>query len=146
MRAVTAAPNACIWGISTKLNDRLTIGELVRILPGLYKEPPVDLEKIASSQERYMIFFPLKAAVRQKIVKKSGFYPAENFKKPRHMRTEHTVRGSFISWHIINTETWQRELVTNLSTEQKKLSPWGIWNDTLLLQRLVADWTLEKWC
>ena len=45
-----------------------TIGELVRILPGLYKEPPVDLEKIASSQERYMIFFPLKAAVRQKIV------------------------------------------------------------------------------
>ena len=61
------------------------------------------------------------------------------------MRTEHNIRGEFLGWHIVDTETWQRQLVKTLSPEQKKLSPWGIWNDTLLIENLVNDWSLEKW-
>jgi len=51
-----------------------------------------------------------------------------------------------LGWHIIDTETWQRQLVKTLTPEQKQLSPWGIWNDTLLIENLVDDWELEKWC
>ena len=61
------------------------------------------------------------------------------------MRTEHIVRGEFLGWHIIDTDTWQRQLVKSLTREQKQLSPWGIWNDALLIENLVNDWSLEKW-
>lgn len=74
-----------------------------------------------------------------------GHYPPSGFDKPRFMRTEHSVRGEFLGWHIVDTETWQRQLVQTLTKEQKALSPWGIWNDTLLIENLVKDWRLEDW-
>lgn len=122
-----------------------SIGDLVRVLPGLYAERPISFEQLAESKENFMVFFPLSAAFKRKIVEMVGFHPGTGFKKPEYMRTEHVIRGEFLGWHIINTETWKRELVKNLSSEQKKLSPWGIWNDTLLIEKLVDKWSLEKW-
>jgi len=122
------------------------IGELVRILPGLYVDRPVNFDELASSKEKYMIYFPLGAANRQKIVEQVGYHSADKFEKPQHMRTEHIIQGEFLGWHIIDTDTWQRQLVKTLSSKQKQLSSWGIWNDTLLIEKLLEDWTLEKWC
>lgn len=120
-------------------------GELIRVLQGLYSERPSNLDKLAASKERYMISFPLKLATKQKLVELVGNYPLLNFSKPELMRTEHIIRGEFLGWHLVDTETWQRQLVKTLSSEQKKLSPWGIWNVTLLIENLVNDWSLEKW-
>lgn len=122
-----------------------TIGELVRVLPGLYAERPSDVSSLAALKERYMIFFPLSAAYKRKIVERIGSYPADNFSMPKYMRDDHNVRGEFLGWHIIDTSTWHRQLVTALTPEQKKLSPWGVWNDTLLVKNLINDWSLEKW-
>lgn len=61
------------------------------------------------------------------------------------MRSEHNVRDESLGWQIIDTDTWHRQLVKDLSAEQKKLSDWGTWNDTLLIEDLVSDWSLEKW-
>lgn len=91
-----------------------------------------------------MIYFPLSTANKQKIVEKVGSYLSK-FEKPKYMRTEHIVKGEFLGWYIVNTDTWQRQLVKSLNSEQKQLSPWGIWNDTLLVENLVTDWSLEKW-
>jgi hypothetical protein len=121
------------------------IGDLIRVLPGLYTERPVSFDKLAASDERYMIFFPVSAAHKRNIVEHVGYYPADNFSKPKYMRTEHNVRGEFLGWHIIDTDTWRRQLVNELTAEQKKLSSWGIWNDTLLIKNLISDWSLEKW-
>ena len=120
-------------------------GELIRVLQGLYSERPANFDKLAASEERYIISFPLSAATKQKIVEPVGYYPASNFNKPKLMRTEHNIRGEFLGWHLVDTETWHRQLVKTLSPEQKKLSPWGIWNDTLLIENLVNDWSLENW-
>jgi hypothetical protein len=120
-------------------------GELIRVLKGLYSERPMDLDILAASEERYIISFPLSAAVKQKIVESVGYFAASNFSKPKLMRTEHNIRGEFLGWHLVDTETWQRQLVKKLSKEQKKLSPWGLWNDTLLVEKLVTNWSLEKW-
>jgi len=122
-----------------------TAGDLIRVLSGLYSERPASLDKLAGSKERYMVFFPLSAANKKKIVEQVGYYSADSFSKPKYMRTEHNIKGEFLGWHIINTDTWQRQLVKNLTSEQKLLSPWGIWNDTLLIENLVNDWDLEKW-
>ena len=115
-----------------------TIGDLVRVLPGLYDERPANFEELAGSKERYMIYFPLPAANKQKIVEKVGSYLSK-FGKPKSMRACHIVQGEHLGWHIIDTDSWQRKLVKNLNSEQKQLSPWGIWNDSLLVENLVND-------
>lgn len=115
-----------------------TTGDLIRVLPGLHSDRPANFDTLVGSKERYMVFFPLTAANKQKIVEQIGYYSADNFVKPRFMRTEHVVRGEFLGWHIVDTETWQRQLVKTLTSEQKKLSPWGIWNDTLLIENLTC--------
>lgn len=127
------------------IHKDITTGELIRVLPGLYPERPANLNELAGLKERYMVSFPLAAANKRKIVEPVSFYPADNFSKPKFMRTEHNVRGEFLGWHIVDTGNWQRQLVKDLSSEQKKLSPWGIWNDTLLIENLVNDWSLENW-
>jgi len=123
-----------------------TNGELIRVLPGLYSDQPKNLKELAVEDERFLVFFPLSAANRKKIVKKVGHHDLDSFARPEYMRVEHYIRGKFLGWHIINTDTWERDLVKELDDCQKKLSPWGIWNDTLLIERLEEDWTLDSWC
>jgi len=41
------------------------------------------------------------------------------------MCTNHNVKGEFLGWNIIDSDTWQRQLVKTLNSEQKQLSPWG---------------------
>lgn len=120
-------------------------GEMIRVLQGLYPERPTDLSDIVRLEERYIISFPLLAATKKGIVKAIGHYPASGFSKPQLMRTEHSIRGKFLGWHLVDTESWQRQLVQVLSPEQRKLSPWGVWNDTLLIEKLVNDWRLDDW-
>lgn len=122
------------------------IGELIRVLPGLFNDKPVDINKlVALEEEQFMVFFPLAYAYKKKIVQLTGEYPSTSFTKPKFMRTEFFVKGEFLGWHIIDTDSWQRVLVKNLSEDQQKLSPWGIWNDTLLIEKLTDNWNLENW-
>ena len=121
------------------------LGELVRVLPGFYTERPTSFDEVARGQERYMIFFPLAAASKRKLVEQVGAYPTAGFHKPKYMRTPHTVKGAFLGWHIVDTDTWHRQLVKTLTPAQKRLSDWGSWNDTLLVERLEQGWVLEDW-
>jgi len=119
--------------------------ELVRVLPGLFQERPTDLVSIAQREEQFMLFFPVKAAYRLKILEKVGHMPAAGFTLPKYMREINVIREAFLGWHIVDTETMKRQAVKNLTVEQRKLSPWSIWNDTLLCERLAEGWSLENW-
>jgi hypothetical protein len=55
------------------------------------------------------------------------------------------VRGEILGWHIVNAETLYHELVKELTDEQKLLSPWGCWNDTLLIEMLDEGFSLQNW-
>ncbi|ELM3645113.1 hypothetical protein [Flavobacterium psychrophilum] len=118
---------------------------LLRVLQGLYLERPNNLEELSSQKERYLLFFPLKEAYKRGIVERVGFLQCDSFVKPQKMRSEHNVKGEFLGWHIIDTDTWHRDLVKNLNPEQQKLSDWGSWNDTLLIENLINNWSLESW-
>lgn len=118
--------------------------DLIRVLQGLYQELPENFGDLVRSKERYMIFFPLGAANYRKIVKRVGFYPADEFEKPQYMRTEHSMPG-VTAWDIVDTDTWKRRVVKELTPEQIQLSDWAGWNDTLLIKRLIDDWKLEDW-
>lgn len=121
-----------------------TIGDLVRVLNGFYKSQPENLKETAEKKEQFILFFPISVAFKKKIIYKVGRYDMV-FKMPSHMRASHTIRGEFLGWHIIDTQTWQRKLVKELTKDQKQLSPWGVWNYALLLERLEEGWNLEHW-
>lgn len=122
------------------------IAELIRVLPGLYTKLP-DLASLVTGKTNFFVHFPLKAAIRQGIVKPVGNYDLpKGLKLPERMRTDFVDRdGRRKHWHIVDYETWQRKTVETLSPEHVQLSPWGVWNDTLLVERLAEGWTLEKW-
>lgn len=124
-----------------------TMSELIRILPGLYLEQPENMVQVVARKEIYFVHFPLKAAYRKGIVKLVGKYDLpEEMEFPKKMRTDYVDKfGSRICWHVIDYNTWKRESVKEVTEEQKKLSPWGIWNDTFLIERLAEGWTPEKW-
>jgi hypothetical protein len=121
------------------------IGELVRVLEGFYDETPPDIDALVKTPERFFIFFPLAAAQRKKIVTKVGDTELVEGICPKFMLDPHIIQDEFLGWHIVDTSTWQRRLVKELSEEEKRLSPWGVWNDTLLREQLEVGWNLEKW-
>lgn len=61
------------------------------------------------------------------------------------MRTERFTENGHEGWYIVDTATWKRTKVKELTPEQQSLSPWGIWNDTLLVERIEKGWSLDNW-
>ena len=122
------------------------IGEMVRVLHGRYEDnKSIDLQYLLSLPEDYLVSFPLKESLKNKTIKFVASHKLENFTKPKFMRTKHNIRGNFLGWHIVDTETWNRELVEELTEEQKRMSPWGIWSEDVLIERLNNDWSLDNW-
>ncbi len=121
--------------------------ETIRVLPGVYGvTETLDIEKLVEKKELYFIQFVLKYAVKKKCVKPVGNYKVpEQVIVPRYYRDTHIVRGVFVCWHIVDSETLKRRSVEKLSEEEKMLSEWGVWNDTLLAERIAEGWTLDKW-
>lgn len=115
--------------------------ELVKVFYKLYEVTPVDITSIIE-EDFFFNRFPLKAAYRRKIVEKIGNSPLPNFKAPLYYRTENDFGKG---WQIVNAKTWKREIVLELSEEQKQLSPWGGMNDTLIIELLEKGWRLENW-
>jgi hypothetical protein len=127
------------------VHQHKTIGELIRILPGLYQDNPYTLDELVKVRELYFVHFPLKAAHKQQIVKKIGnFNIPDSVSIPTYFRTDHIVKGEFLSWHIVDYSTWKIKAVKELTEEEIKLSPWDTWNDTLLIEKLGQQWTLGK--
>ncbi len=121
--------------------------EIIRILPGVYKESEsIDLNNLVQEKEVFFVQFALKYAVKKKCVKPVGNYVVpENVEIPKYFRDKHIIKGKFISWHIINSDTLQIRSVKELTDEEKLLSPAGIWNDTLLGERIAEGWKPEDW-
>ena len=116
--------------------------ELVRIY---YKVHPIQTKDFSLIQKSSFFYlnFVLQAAYNRKIVEKVGNVPLESdFKPPRYFRTKNPFGEG---WQIVDSVNWHRETIEKLTNEQLKLSPWGGWNDTLIIERLDEGWTLENW-
>jgi hypothetical protein len=119
--------------------------ELVRVLEPLKQKNEIQIIEV-ETVERFIIGFPVKAALSHKIIYRTGkFDLPKGFKIPSKSRSQHNVRGEFLGWHIIENSTLKRKLKRELSDEDLKLSPCGIFNDTLLIQYLEDDWRLHNW-
>ena len=121
--------------------------EVIRILPGVYSIDQIkNLDELVKQDEVFFIQFPLKYAVKQNCVRLIGNYPVpEQVKLPKYYRDKHIVKGEFVSWHIVDAKTLKIRAVKELSEEEKHLSPAGIWNDTLLAERIAEEWKPDDW-
>ena len=119
--------------------------EIIRVLEPIKNVNEISQQEVEIS-ERYTIHFVMKAALRRKLIIRTGLFKIpSNYLLPKKAREEHNVRGQFIGWHIIDKETLKRELKNELSKEDLKLPPHGHPNDTLLKEWLENNWKLEDW-
>jgi len=119
--------------------------EFIRVLEPINIEGQISQLEV-DEIERWNIGFPLKAAVRKKLVEKIGnFNVPTTFATPEYARSEHNIRGEFIGWHIVHRPTLKKELKKTLTDKEMRLSPHGIMNDTLIIDRLEENWRLENW-
>ena len=117
----------------------------VRVLDHLSMDGII-IQDAVDKLERWSIEFPLSVANHRKIVEFIGsFEIPKKYKVAKLARTKHSVRGEFLGWHIVNRKTLKRKLKKKLSKKEKKLSPHGIFNDTLIIEYLENDWKLSEW-
>lgn len=121
-------------------------GDLIKVFNKLYDERPLSIESITKVTDSYFIGFTISAAYKRKLVEKVGNVTLpKDFELPKYMRDKHVIRGEFLGWHIVDTNSLKRQFVERLSPEQKQLSPIGICNDTMLKEMLERGWNLENW-
>jgi len=119
--------------------------EYVRVLAPVSRDGNITQEEI-DKKERWIVGFPVKAATHKKIIERIGnFQIPKNFAIPQYARSMHNIRGEHLGWHIVDRYSWHRQFKPVLNEEELKLSPWGIWNATLLIDRLENDWSLPEW-
>ena len=119
--------------------------EMIRVLPGLYAHQVDDVSGLVNKKEAFFVRFPIKGALSRGNIFKVSNYSIPNFVKvPSFMRSVHQIGDDFLGWHITDVETWKHSFVKKLTKEQKQLSPWSIWGDDFLMERLAEQWTPEK--
>ncbi len=117
--------------------------EKVRIFYTLFETRPLNIIEVLNS-DYFFLSFVVGAAIRKNIISKVDHCSLPiDLEYPRYFRTEHLFKENW--WNIVDSITYDRESVEHLSEGQKKLSPWGTWNDTRLIENLENGWTLNKW-
>ena len=121
-------------------------GPLIRVLDCLHATRPQDIESLALSPTRYVLFSFLQSAINQGLFEVVGNCPV-----PEHASRFPVFRsgladpetGIVKDWWLWDGENSWR--VGALSVEQRKLSEErGIWTNALLIERLEAGWSPES--
>lgn len=117
-------------------------GALLRILPGLYAERPAEFSSLVEQAERFLVFFPLGTACSRGIVAvvAEEVIPERARQLPLFRTGIADTHGNVRVWYLRKGEEEWR--VDQLTPAQRELpiDP-GIWNDTLLIERIANGWT-----
>jgi hypothetical protein len=122
-----------------------TYGSPIRVLPNVFEERPTDFDTIVRGDERFVIFFPVGAALSRGIITLVG-----NFEIPLSARRfplfkdgggRDPATKQLRSWWLWDGDREWR--VPELTPEQKRLPvPWVV-NDTMLINQIVSGWSPE---
>ena len=121
--------------------------ELIQVAKVRFDKRPDSLEDIVNAETGIITFFPVNIAVHRKIFPVIGNIPVP--KKRQQFPLFRVAgfpdkKGKVKQWWFWNgDEAWPEVPVKKLTDEQKRLPIEGIWNDTLLIERLESDWAPE---
>ena len=119
-------------------------GALLRIFDEMYGERPQSFQNLISGKVRFSTFFPLQAALSEGIFEVVGNIPIRKdlreFPVFRSGVTNPETKKVDIWWLWDGEKEWK---VGKLDEKQRKFPIRGVWNDTLLIQRIKSGWTPE---
>lgn len=132
------------FGYAQYTNRHPTYGELIRVFAGLHATASLRASAIVSEDVQFVCFFPLQAALRQGLVR-----VVCNVGIPQHLAEFPVFRTGLPDPHTGKVDLWwlwdgEREWqVERLSAKERGYPPRGIWNDTLLAERIDCQWKAE---
>ena len=118
-------------------------GALIRILPGLFPQPPPDFSSLVQKKAQFVTFFPLGAACNRQIVRvvAEETIPAAAQEFPLFRCGVRASDGLVHTWWLWDGEReWK---IGSLKPDQHHLPVRAIWNDTLLVERILSGWRHE---
>jgi len=119
-------------------------GALLRVYSGFHETRPnhIALSSILESAPIFLCFFPLSAAVNRGIVSivDNTSLPLKSLEFPIFRAgVVDPSTGKVATWWLWDGEKEWR--VGELTNDQRKLPIRGVWNDTLLIERIESEWT-----
>lgn len=120
-------------------------GALLRVFSKVYPSRPKSFLKIVEHPPTFQCFFPLSAALKTGVVDIAGNAPL-----PEEAKVFPIFRSGMVDPVTRKVQTWwlwdgEKEWrVGELSPEQRRLPIRGVWNDTLLVERIEEGWTPES--
>lgn len=119
-----------------------THGGLIRVFDALSDSRPSDVELVAAGAVRFSTFFPVIASVRRGLFHVIGHAQISpmNQKLPvfRNGVIDPKTKKVSVWWFWDGVREWK---VGEITSEQRMMPILGVWNDTLLIERIVAGWT-----
>jgi hypothetical protein len=116
-------------------------GSLLRVLPGLLAERPESFQQLVLQEERFLVFFPLGAATKRRIVRIVANESIPEAKRPFPIfRSRLVSDGLEGPWYI-----WDGKK-SRLARRRDRWTPravLAVWNDTFLIERITEDWSPE---
>jgi hypothetical protein len=121
-------------------------GAMIRVLPGLAPERPSDFAELVTRPLAFITFYPVGAACLQGLVRVVAHEPlppsSQGFPTFRVAHRDLTGKnvGPWFLWD--GSREWK---VGELSADElRSYPPRGVWNHTLLVERILAGWTHEQ--
>ena len=117
-----------------------TFGALLRVLPGVFPEQPKDTATLVRQTPQFLAFFPLGAACNRGIVRvvANEPIPVEAHAFPTFRSGIANREGVVENWWLWDGEKeWK---VGAMRPGMEHLPIRGVWNDTLLVERIVSGW------
>lgn len=145
-------PKGLVYGQYT--HDGGDMGDLIRLLPGIYSDRPDDFSTLADQQELYSVFFTLERAVKDRQVEIVSNQPLpERVERFPVMRKRGAIdrSGRTLSWLIGHglklytlSDMQQATQVRDLTPGQKKLSIAVLMAHSALVEAVSKGWTPER--
>lgn len=130
------------------------MGELVRVLPGLFESRPSDFSELTRQRELYFIFYTLAYALRDKQAEIVSHQPVPDWAKEYPLMRWCGARdagGKPITWKIFKASTpltveehLRIPIIYDLTPEQRKLSVHELWPHPVMVKELSRGWTPER--
>jgi hypothetical protein len=140
---VIAIPTKLGFALALCTHTHEQYGALLRVADGTFDQgPPARLTQVFDAPVRFSCFFPLRHAIARGIVSVAG-----RIDVPKTLQAFPVFRAGFIDPASRKVEQWwlwdgEKEWkVGALTEEQNHLPVRGIWNDTILLERIEGGWS-----
>jgi hypothetical protein len=119
-----------------------THGGLIRVFDALFDGRPDDFLKLVNGTVRFSTFFPVAAAIKRgvfNVVDHENVAPHNQlFPVFRNGVTDPKTKKVAVWWFWDGEREWK---VGTIAPEQRKMPIVGVWNDTLLIERIESGWT-----